>query len=110
MATAKGKTTATRRRREKKNIERGTAHIQSTFNNTIVTITDTQGNALSWASAGELGFRGSRSLLLSRHRARQKPLQRLLWSTVLRLLKCTLRVRAQDVKRLSAHCRPPVLR
>ena len=58
MATAKGKTTATRRRREKKNIERGSAHIQSTFNNTIVTITDTQGNALSWASAGELGFRG----------------------------------------------------
>ena len=51
---------ATRRRREKKNIERGAAHIQSTFNNTIVTITDTQGNALSWASSGGLGFRGSR--------------------------------------------------
>ena len=43
-----------------KNIERGQAHIQSSFNNTIVTITDTAGNALSWASAGELGFRGSR--------------------------------------------------
>ena len=51
---------AVRRRREKKNIERGAAHIQSTFNNTIVTISDVQGNALSWASAGELGFRGSR--------------------------------------------------
>jgi small subunit ribosomal protein S11 len=49
-----------RKRREKKNIERGCAHIRSTFNNTIVTITDTQGNALSWASAGGLGFRGSR--------------------------------------------------
>lgn len=49
-----------RRRRERKNIEKGSAHIQSTFNNTIVTITDTQGNALSWASAGGLGFRGSR--------------------------------------------------
>ena len=60
MATAKAKTTATRRRREKKNIERGAAHIQSTFNNTIVTIADTQGNTLSWASAGELGFRGSK--------------------------------------------------
>ena len=59
MATAK-KTTGTRRRREKKNIERGAAHIQSTFNNTIVTIADTQGNTLSWASAGELGFRGSK--------------------------------------------------
>ena len=51
---------AVRRRREKKNIERGSAHIQSTFNNTIVTISDTQGNAISWSSAGELGFRGSR--------------------------------------------------
>ena len=59
MATAK-RAAGSRRRREKKNIERGSAHIQSTFNNTIVTITDTQGNALSWASAGELGFRGSR--------------------------------------------------
>ena len=54
------KNTSTRRRRERKNIERGAAHIQSTFNNTIVTITDTQGNAVSWASAGEMGFRGSR--------------------------------------------------
>ena len=62
MAAQKGgkKTTAVRRRRERKNIDRGTAHIQSTFNNTIVTITDAQGNAISWASSGELGFRGSR--------------------------------------------------
>ena len=49
-----------RRRRERKKIENGSAHIQSTFNNTIVTITDLQGNTLSWASAGEMGFRGSR--------------------------------------------------
>ena len=49
-----------RRRRERKNIENGAAHIQSSFNNTIVTITDLQGNAISWASAGGLGFRGSR--------------------------------------------------
>lgn len=48
------------KRRERKNIERGQAHIQSTFNNTIVTLTDTAGNALSWASAGGLGFKGSR--------------------------------------------------
>lgn len=61
MATAKGgKKPTIRRRRERKNIERGAVHIQSTFNNTIVTITDVQGNALSWASAGGLGFRGSR--------------------------------------------------
>ena len=59
-ATAKKAATTVRRRRERKNVERGAAHIQSTFNNTIVTITDTQGNALSWASAGGPGFRGSR--------------------------------------------------
>lgn len=59
MAQAKGKQVI-RRRRERKNIESGAAHIQSSFNNTIVTITDLQGNALSWASAGGLGFRGSR--------------------------------------------------
>lgn len=50
----------TRKKKEKKNIERGAAHIHSSFNNTIVTITDVTGNALSWASAGGLGFRGSR--------------------------------------------------
>lgn len=51
---------ATRRRREKKNIEKGQAHIRSSFNNTIVTMTDMQGNALSQSSAGAQGFRGSR--------------------------------------------------
>lgn len=49
-----------RKRKEKKNIEHGAAHIRSSFNNTIVTLTDTKGNTLSWASAGGLGFRGSR--------------------------------------------------
>ena len=49
-----------KRRREKKNIEKGAVHIRATFNNTIVTITDAQGNAISWATAGELGFKGSR--------------------------------------------------
>ena len=51
---------AVKKRRERKNIEKGAVHIRATFNNTIVTITDTAGNAVSWASAGELGFRGSR--------------------------------------------------
>ena len=60
-ASTKGKGGAsTRRRRDRRVVERGMAHIQSSFNNTIVTITDASGNALSWASAGELGFRGSR--------------------------------------------------
>jgi small subunit ribosomal protein S11 len=48
------------KRRERKNIESGIAHIKSSFNNTMVTITDTRGNALSWSSAGSLGFKGSR--------------------------------------------------
>ena len=56
-ATKKG---ATRKRRERKNIEKGAAHIQSTFNNTIVTIADVQGNVISWATSGEMGFRGSK--------------------------------------------------
>ena len=50
----------TRRRKEKKNVELGVAHIQSTFNNTVVTITDKFGNAISWSSAGAQGFKGSR--------------------------------------------------
>ena len=49
-----------KKRRERKNIEKGAVHISATFNNTIITVTDTQGNAISWASAGELGFKGSR--------------------------------------------------
>ncbi|MCD8089958.1 MAG: 30S ribosomal protein S11 [Clostridiales bacterium] len=60
MAKKTAKKATGRRRRDKRNIERSQAHIQSSFNNTIVTITDAAGNALSWASAGELGFRGSR--------------------------------------------------
>jgi small subunit ribosomal protein S11 len=51
---------ATKKRRERKNIPNGAAHVHSTFNNTIVTITDRAGNTVSWASAGELGYKGSR--------------------------------------------------
>ncbi len=58
-ASGAAKKTA-RKRRERKNIERGQAHIRATFNNTIVTISDVQGNVVSWASAGELGYKGSR--------------------------------------------------
>ena len=59
MAKTTGKKVI-RKRRERKNIEKGCAHIRATFNNTIVTITDVAGNAVSWASSGELGFKGSR--------------------------------------------------
>ena len=58
MAVSTKKTV--RRRREKKNVEKGQVHIRSSFNNTMVTITDLNGNAISWASSGGLGFRGSR--------------------------------------------------
>ena len=58
-ANTKGKKVV-RKRRERKNIEKGAVHIRSSFNNTMVTVTDTQGNVLSWASSGGLGFRGSR--------------------------------------------------
>ena len=60
MAKVTAKKAVTRKRRERKKKKKGSAHIRSSFNNTIVTITDTNGNALSWASAGEMGFRGSR--------------------------------------------------
>ncbi|KXB89211.1 30S ribosomal protein S11 [Veillonellaceae bacterium DNF00626] len=56
MATVKSKT----KRKERKHVESGAAHIRSTFNNTIVTITDSNGNTIAWASAGGLGFKGSR--------------------------------------------------
>ncbi len=58
MATPKS--VKTKKRKVKKNIERGQAHIRSSFNNTLVTLTDLNGNSLSWASAGGMGFRGSR--------------------------------------------------
>ncbi len=60
MAKVAAKKGVSRKRRERKNIEKGAAHISSTFNNTIVTISDVNGNTISWASAGEMGFRGSR--------------------------------------------------
>jgi small subunit ribosomal protein S11 len=61
MAKASTKKTALRpKKRERKNIDRGAAHIHSSFNNTIVTITDPIGNAISWASAGGMGMKGSR--------------------------------------------------
>ena len=56
MATEKTRV----RRRERKNITAGVAHVNSTFNNTLITISDAQGNAISWSSAGSMGFKGSR--------------------------------------------------
>lgn len=71
---AKKQAQRTRKRREKKNIEHGAAHIRSTFNNTIVTITDMAGNALSWASSGGLGLedRGKVHHLLHKWQRKQQ--------------------------------------
>ena len=60
MAAQNSAKKVVRKRRERKNVEKRQVHIQATFNNTIVTVTDMAGNAISWASAGELGFKGSR--------------------------------------------------
>ena len=60
MAAVTKKVAQTRRRKELKKVDKGQAHIQSSFNNTLVTITDMNGNAISWSSAGSLGFKGSR--------------------------------------------------
>ncbi|MBQ4036534.1 MAG: 30S ribosomal protein S11 [Clostridia bacterium] len=60
MAAVNKAKRTTKKRREKKNIEKGAAHIRSTYNNTIITLTDVNGNAISWASAGEMGFKGSK--------------------------------------------------
>ena len=57
MATTKK---VVKKRRERKNVEKGVAHIRSTFNNTIVTITDVQGSAIAWGTSGEMGFKGSK--------------------------------------------------
>ncbi|MCI5940471.1 MAG: 30S ribosomal protein S11 [Candidatus Enteromonas sp.] len=60
MATAKSKSTTARKKKIKRSFVKGVAHIHSTFNNTIVTITDPQGNVISWSSAGALGYKGAK--------------------------------------------------
>ena len=81
MAKQKKKVTRVRRR-ERKNIDRGHAHIQSTFNNTIITLTDVHGNAISWASSGQLGFKGSKNQLHLLLKWWQKLLLKLQWNMV----------------------------
>lgn len=113
MAATKGgkkAVTAVRRRRERKNIERGAAHIQSTFNNTIVTITDTQGNAVSWASAGELGFRGSRKSTPFAAQTAAETAAKIAMEHGMKSVEVYVKGPAQAVKPLSVHCSQQVLR
>ena len=99
---------ATRKRRERKLVERGAAHFRSSFNNTIVTITDTQGNALSWASAGGLGFRGSKKSTPFAAQMAAETAAKAAMNTVCARLKCMSKAPVPDAKPLSVPCRPPV--
>lgn len=95
----------TRRRREKKNIERGAAHIKSTFNNTIVTITDVAGNAISWASAGGLGFRGSRKSTPFAAQMAAETAAKAAMEHGLKYVEVFVKDRVPAVRRRSALCR-----
>lgn len=103
MATAK-KTTV-RRRREKKNIERGAVHIQSTFNNTIVTVTDVQGNTLSQSSSGALGFRGSRKSTPFAAQTAAETAARAAMEHGLKTVEVYVKGPAPDVRPRSVRCR-----
>ena len=70
------------KKKERKNVLTGVVHIQSTFNNTIVTSTDTQGNAIAWASAGGCGFKGARKGTPFQHKVQLKLLQKNQWTKV----------------------------
>ena len=77
------------RKRERKNVTYGVAHIKSSFNNTIVTITDTEGNVIAWASAGNVGFKGSRkSHAVRRPAGRRAGRPRGRWSTACARSRC----------------------
>ena len=103
---AKKVTKKVTKKRVRKNVERGQAHIQSSFNNTIVTLTDTEGNALSWASAGGLGFRGSRK---STPYAAQMAAETAAKAALIHGLK-SVEVMVQVVKPQSVHYRHVVLK
>ena len=101
---AKGKKVRTRRK-ERKNIEKGAVHISSSFNNTMVTITDTQGNALSWASAGGMGFRGSKKSTPFAAQTAAETAAKAAMEHGLRPSKSSSRAPAPDVRLRSAPCR-----
>ena len=94
-----------RRRREKKNVERGQVHIRSSFNNTMVTVTDAQGNALSWASSGGLGFRGSKKSTPFAAQSAAETAATAAMEHGLRRSRSLLRAPARVVKLRSAPCR-----
>lgn len=96
---------ATVKRREKKHVETGAAHIRSTFNNTIVTITDSNGNTISWASAGGLGFRGSRKSTPFAAQMTAEQAAKVAIEHGMRSADVFVKGPAQVVKLQSAHCK-----
>src|SRR5471032_2466056 len=108
MAAADKKGAGRARKKEKKNIVVGVAHVAATFNNTIVTITDPQGNAISWSSAGMMGFKGSRkstpyAAQMAAEDAGKKAVEH-----GMRTWKWKFRARARAASRPCARCRPSV--
>ena len=94
------------RKKDKKNIAHGQAHIKSTFNNTIVSITDPNGAVISWASSGEVGFKGSRKSTPFAAQMAAEAAAKRAQEHGMRKVTCSSRARAPDARPPSAHCRP----
>ena len=103
-----GKEATRVRRRERKNIASGVAHVAASFNNTMITITDAQGNTIAWSSAGTMGFKGSRKSTPYAAQVAAKMPPKRHKSTACALLKSRCRVRVRDASRRCARCRRPV--
>ena len=106
MATATKGKKVIRKRRERKNVEKGQVHIRSSFNNTMVTVTDMQGNALSWASSGGLGFRGSRKSTPFAAQTAAETAAKAAMEHGLKTVEVYVKGPAPAVRPLSAPCRP----
>ena len=98
------------KRRERKNVAAGQAHIQSTFNNTVVTITDLQGNAISWCSSGSLNFRGSRKSTPFAAQSAAETAAKTAIEHGMKTLRSTSRAPALAVSPRFVRCRPPAWR
>ena len=100
-----GKEATRVRRRERKNIASGIAHVNSSFNNTTITITDAQGNTIAWSSAGTMGFKGSRKSTSMPRRSRPKTFPRRRRNTACARWKWKLPAPVRAVNRRFARCR-----
>ena len=105
---AKAAKKVVKRRRERKVVEKGAVHIRSSFNNTMVTVTDLEGNALSWASSGGLGFRGSRKSTPFAAQTAAETAAKAAMEYGLKTVRFMLRAPVRVVRLLSGLCRPQV--